>query len=200
MNREYPDHDWRHYEGLVKGTIKHYGLPPDQEYEDVEQTLRMKVLEALQKYDESKGSSRRSFVFGCVANRMRDLWRKKVVSESSWEEVTGSHDQAGSGTAGHIRNLETKLGLEVTEEQVYGHVWEEDFVLPSTLTHTERLMAEGLMEGVRPRDIMAEHGITRQQWMQGLRSLRAKMADWEPPAPDDDDELRLLMEEAPVGR
>lgn len=194
MNREYPDHDWRHYEGLVKGTVKRFGLPPGQEREDVEQVLRMKVLEALDRYDETQGVPRRNFVFGCVANRMRDLWRKRVVSESSWEEITGTGDTGPTGA------LETQLGLEVAEEQVYGHVWEEEFVLPSTLTRMERLMAEGLMEGLRPGDIMAEHRMTRKQWMRGLRSLRIKMADWEPSTPDDDDELRLLMEETPVGR
>lgn len=195
---------WEDYEGLVKGTIEHWGLPPGQEYEDVQQILRMKVVEALQKYDPSKGLARKNFVFGCVVNRMRDLHRKKVVPEVSWEAITD--EQPGQETT-RVSHLERKLGLEVTEGEVYGHVWDDDpFDLPSTLTERERVMAEGLMEGATPGEIMEEHNMTRQQWMQGLRSLKTKMADWAPPdnqepgqiSPDDD--LRELMEEAPNGK
>ncbi len=199
---------WEDYEGLVHGTIKKHGVPPEMEREDVEQILRAKVVEALNRFDPKQGLAQKNYVFGCVLNQMRDLLRKKPRFDVSIHQFEDSHtrDSGEHGQPRVGRARELKIGLVETEEEAFAEVLNDEPVhLPNTLTGDEHRMATLLSEGATPTEVMEELGLNIWVWSRNLKSLKLKLADWNPsPVVTDDDieddaEIREVMEEAPVG-
>src|SRR3954470_7263330 len=70
----------RLYEGLIFSTARRYSIFVEEDLEDIQQILRVKVFRALESYDGAKApprtdgrSPRDAYVFQCVRNQAKDL-------------------------------------------------------------------------------------------------------------------------------
>lgn len=172
------DVDIAGYEGLIFTTARRYeGLMDDLDLEDIQQLLRLKVAQALTRYDPSRSSlDEERFVFGVIRNRVKDM----LKSQGRLNEARGGgplyiEDQA----AGFEQDR-----LSVSAEQVFAPV-DEELRLPSTLTAFERriiecwLLDEEMSQAAIARRLRASRQLVRE----GQAAIRSKMADWRPSGP-----------------
>lgn len=165
------------YEGLVYATAARYAGLLDDDIEDIQQLLRIKVWQALRAYNPGRSAqSEEKFVFSCVANRVKDMLKAQSRLNAKrdgrllyTEEVSGSNPE----------RFERQY-FAVEEEIVFFAVEEESVELPSTLDRDERVVATLLLLELSQNEIAGMLQVTRARVRTVQASIRVKMSDWAP--------------------
>lgn len=167
------------FEGLVKETANQILLAGvELEYEDVCQLLRIKVWQAVCKFNAKKSSHMKArdrhgrtplerYVFGCLLNRRKDIEKRPRRFSSSIEELRGEDYYFDHRY------------MSVDDEQLFAEA-EDDPSLPSTLTEVERQVVTLRLDGRLFAQIDRELGLSRAQRERVMESVRLKLADWRP--------------------
>lgn len=167
------------FEGLVFETARQIVLGGvELEFDDVRQLLRIKVWRAITAFDVRRAGPMplRRFVFGCVLNLRKDLERRPRRHTDSIERIRERSIDACEGERSDWFDLRY---LSVDAEQVYGEI-EDELRLPSTLDRVERALVAMTMQGRPAQQIEADLGLSCAQRKQAMRTVREKLADWQP--------------------
>lgn len=182
-----------YYEGLVRKTAAMYAPHIQEDYEDIVAILRIKVWRALLAYEASRSNHEgdaalQRFVFSCVKNQVKDLLKRKKRNEVFMDDIAPR--RAASSMRGQTTDrdrFEYEHGLAVDHDVVFGHVETPEPRLPNTLSNLEREIAVRLYMSFSQKEISAELEMSRAEVERAVRSIRTKMADWQPnrrPAPE----------------
>lgn len=163
------DTDIRYYEGLIRVTSRMYASGVGVELEDLEQVLRFRVWRALEAYDPQRSrASRRSFVYTCVRNQIKDLVKARVrKKDTGYSEMYLEDVAPGSKDERHL--------AQAPEERL-----EDAVVLPTTVTREERQVLALVYVGYSLTEIGLLLGVTAKLAGSRMASVRSKMADWRP--------------------
>jgi RNA polymerase sigma factor (sigma-70 family) len=164
-----------HYEGLIFTTAARYSAYLDDELEDIQQLLRVKVWKSLGKFDPKRSKMDvENWVFSCVRNYVKDLLKSQY-----------RRNKVRNGHQGYIEDESQASTFEVryfseTADEVYFCVEDEDIKLPSTLSEDERSVTCLLMLNLNQSEIARVLHVSRDQVRRHHESVKAKMADWRP--------------------
>lgn len=173
------------FEGLVFETARQIVMGGvELEFDDVKQLLRIKVWRAIQAHDaeHQRGLPLRRYVFMCLTNLRKDLEKRPRRYNSSIDEIRkralDGCDEGGDA----ISDWFDFRYLSIDAEQVYGPV-EDELHLPCTLDAAERRLITLTMQGRPARQIEDELGLSCAQRKLAMRTVREKLADWQPTRP-----------------
>ena len=176
------------FEGLIFSTAARYAPILDDDLEDIQQILRVKVWKALDAFDpqrarrattrEERQEIIEKFVFSCVRNQVKDLLQSQDRRNTARGGMLDSIDAVPEErTASFEANY-----LCESDEQVFACVDDSDFELPSTLTDQERQVVQLLVLNFSRAEIARLLGIPQRRVRTAHDSVRMKMADWKPGA------------------
>lgn len=165
------------FEGLIYSTAARYARILDDDLEDIQQNLRIKVWQALRAYDPARTSQPvESFVFACVTNRVKDMLKQqKRLNDRRQGRQLYTDEVAGSNPDRFEQTY-----LSVDSDTVYFEVMEEKAQLPSTVTFFERSVIALLLLDMNQTEIAAVLCVTRARVRTAHAAVRVKMADWAP--------------------
>lgn len=172
------------YEGLIYTTALRYVGFVGEDLEDIQQMLRLKAWQALQKYDPQRSAmSQDTYVFSCLKNRCKDMVKKlhSIAGQARSQELF-IEDIAPRDTELPLRDKFEQRYLSSTHEETYADVECEELVLPSTLTGVERNLVALLYLDFKRPEVAELLGISRGEVEAVLRTIQEKMADWKPSA------------------
>lgn len=175
----------QHYEGLVIKTSVRYKGIKRYDTDEVRQLLRVKVWEALLAWDPENPKTQRriqrglksevelrdAWVYGCLANKMKDLLKRDRERELLIE------DQLETDSTFERRYLYTEADTEISRAS------ESRPLVPNTLTSNERYVLACMYNGHNGPETAERLGLTRAQVAMAVRSIREKMRDWKPTTP-----------------
>lgn len=163
-----------HYEGLIFSTTRivvEAGV--EEEFEDLQQIFRMKLVKALRAYNPRRSRlARDAFIFGAIANQKKDMLKRKRRNEGSVEELADAYSTEDRFALEH--------GLVTSPDEIYAAIEDDDLMLPSTLSAIERQIVVRLYAGRMQIEAAAELGLTKGETERAMRSIRVKLADWRP--------------------
>jgi RNA polymerase sigma factor (sigma-70 family) len=166
-----------HYEGLVIATSRKYEGIKRYDAEEVRQLLRVRVWKALLAWDPDEPRTRKrrrggktiaelrdAYVYGCIANQMKDLLKRDRERDLLMEDVAEN---------------------DPTFERRYLHVDFDDSsvahpLVPNTLSLDERYVLVCAYNGYNGPETAERLGMTRAQVAMHVREIREKMRDWKP--------------------
>lgn len=193
----------RHYEGLIFTTARLNAPYIDDDVDDIEQVLRIKVHHALLRYEPgrrprmSEAEARDKYVFTCVLNQVKDLRKRKPRRVDFIEELAPAEMPDSDSMRFQSRDrFEMRYLSANCHDEEYAGVCEERVELPNTLSLLEREVIARLYAGFRQSDAARELGIEGRQIENIMRSIRTKMADWRPSSPAP----RAVLAEPPLAR
>lgn len=163
------------YEGLIFSTAARYASILDDDLEDIQQILRVKVWRSLGKYDPKRSKMDvERWVFQCVRNQVKDLLKSQT-----------RRNAARNGSQGYIEDESVTPAFEArylseSADEVYGASEDENVKLPSTLTDMERSVVYLLMLDLNQTEIAGVLKITRDQVRRLHAKVQEKMQDWRP--------------------
>jgi len=164
-----------HYEGLVRKTAAMYEGIVEEDFDDICQLLRIKVWRALVAFDPTKArQTRDQYVFMCLRNRVKDLVKKVRRNELFIEDIAPTREAQGDGSRDRF---EARYLLEA-EETVFDCV--EKPLIPSTLTHRERVVVAYLYLDYSQVEIAEATDLSSKEIATSVVEIRTKMADWHP--------------------
>lgn len=177
------------FEGLVYSTaraivVERRGL----DFDEVRQTLRLKVLYAIGKYESDRSRlDLRGFVFGAVFNMRLDLSKRPYRQLRAQVDVSIDHQREEHATAapGATFSKADKFDMEhlsVTAEEVYAEVEDEAPEWLSRLTDTERQVVMLHSDGLTLAEVACALGLGLGQARAAMQSAREKLADLRPSA------------------
>lgn len=167
------------YEGLVYSTAARYAPLLDDDLEDIQQLLRIKVWQARLAFNASRSSqTEEKFVFSCVVNRVKDMLKQQTRLNDRRQGRMLFTEEAAEGNPDRFE----REHFGVDDEIVYAVVEEEKIQLPSTLTSFERSVVVLLLLDLNQTEIAAVLCVTRAKVRTAHASVRLKMADWQPAA------------------
>lgn len=172
-----------YYEGLVFKTTSMYVEIVEDDFDDVQQFLRIKVWRALESFDPALARQTvDGYVFQCMRNGVKDLLKKKRRDLSYIEDHADhyQHEPHGSNAPRPLDRFEHSY-LSADHEQTFGAVDEQGaLVMPSTLTPTERSIVALLYAGYTQKEAAVHLGLRRAEMERSVKSIRQKLADWRP--------------------
>lgn len=197
-----------HFEGLVRATSRmlkegvRWKTVKRYDREELEQILRVKVWKALLAFDPSRYPRERrikameSYVYGCVANEVKDLLKRDREPAPLIEDIATAESPMSEHEMACDRFEFKYMGVE---EDAFAEVEASSAPLvPNTLTLDERSVLALRYLGYTGTEAAERLGMTRSQVDAALRSVRGKMGDWRPkpasPGPERD------LSPAPAGR
>jgi RNA polymerase sigma factor (sigma-70 family) len=176
--------DIRPYEGLVFSTARRYSEYLDLDMEDVQQILRLKVAQALMKFDPGRRSTRfelaearRRWVFGAVRNQVKDL----LKAQDRRNDARGGGQLYIEDVSGETDAFERRHLME-SDEDALAPVLDQIPELPSSLNWLERGVVLLLILELNQTEIARRLGVSRQKVRTAHASVQVKMADWRPPS------------------
>lgn len=171
------DGDLGSYEGLVRTTAARYAPLLDDDFDDVAQVLRMKVWQALDRFDPSRSNMDvRNYVFQCVRNRLKDLFKQQ---DRLNKKRRGAQLYIEDFMADAEMNF-TARHLKLDQEVAYFSVEDEDIAVPSTLNELERSVVALLLLDFSQAEIARQLNVGRARIRSAHASVQEKMADWRP--------------------
>jgi len=157
--------------------------------EDVQQVLRMKVWQALESYDPKRARQpEQGYVYQCVVNGRKDLVKRRRRGELMIEDLRGTMRDGHNQFEGDRFD---SLYLSTDHEQTYGEIEDEELLIPSTLTEIERDLVALLVAGLKHSEAGRLLELERRDIDRAIRSIRTKMADWEPDELDESEVCKL---------
>lgn len=171
--------DIEFYEGLVFKTASMYSSYVEEDFEDIQQVLRIKVWRALEAFDPTRSNmTRQRYVFSCVKNQCKDLVKKKRRNELFIEDLAPV--EVEQGQLGGPRDRFDWRYLSADADQAYGAVESAPPLIPSTLSKLEREVLALLYLDFSQKEAATLLGVRRNEMERAVKSLRDKMADWRP--------------------
>lgn len=183
------DYDIGPFEGLIHSTAARYSAYLDDDIEDIEQILRVKVWQALRAYDPARVNGQRArtreeewervkrYVFSCVRNRVKDLLKQQYRLNRA--RGSGRPLYTDDVAAASPEKFERKY-LMVEEEFIFAVVEEESVELPSTLSVFEVKVVHLLLLEMNQTEAARVLGVPRGRVRSAHAAVKAKMADWHP--------------------
>jgi RNA polymerase sigma factor (sigma-70 family) len=165
------------YEGLIFSTAVRYDDYLDDDLEDIQQILRVKVWRALLAFDPQRSRlDKKNYVFGCVRNQVKDLLKAQA-----------RRDRARNGRQLYIEDAEAKIPgafevryLAEDAEAVFAVVEDERVPLPATLTELERGVVLLLLLDFNQTEMAVHLQVSRRRVRHAHLSVQEKMRDWRP--------------------
>lgn len=177
------------FEGLVYSTARliiEQGV--ELEFEDVRQLLRIKVLYAVRRYSKDRsGLSLQRFVFGAVRNVRKDIELRPRRFLRSIEDLRDDAHHRGSSAPADTGERAERFDaqyLSIDAERVYFEIEDEAPCWMSRLTKCERAIVKLRSDGLRLDEIDHALGLEPGLAQTAMRSVREKLADWRPSAPE----------------
>lgn len=163
------------YEGLVRATAQR--LCYLDEFEDIAQLLRIKVLKALRAYDpeRARGLAQDNYVFMCVRDMAKDVAARKRLSTSSLQELRERRRPPVWDVGLKIEDWFDGRFCRQYEEDALRVVFDQDY-LPDTLTGDEEWVARALGLGLKQAEIARGAGVDVRRVEVIVRHLRVKLA------------------------
>jgi RNA polymerase sigma factor (sigma-70 family) len=178
----------RHYEGLVYKTALLTAPLVEEDFDDVVQLLRIKVWKALIAWDPARApklvarvgldKARDRSVFAWLKNYQRDLIKKLRRGEVSLDGLSFRDQETGE----RIELYDGFGSTATTADEVYGHVEADLPLIPSTLTPLELRVVCLLYADYRQSEVAVHLAVPKREVERLVRSIRLKMADWQPPS------------------
>ena len=183
-----------HYEGLVRKTAGRIERIVEEEFEDICQFLRLKVWQALISFDpnslKTKPTSREHleemrdrYVFSCVQNGKKDVLKKKqhnlLLIDDLVMPATGVLSVGETCESPVTRDDFDHRYLSAIDRELE-MVEEELPTIPSTLTESERAVLLLLYLHFKTAEIAMHTSLPRKEINAIVRSIKEKMADWNP--------------------
>lgn len=172
---------------MIYTTAARYADILDDDIEDIQQLLRIKVWQALRAYDHRRvrrpedAEAMRKFVFSCIANRVKDMLKAQSRLNNRREGRMLYTEEIAEQNP---ERFESQY-FAVDDEEIFAVVEEESAELPSSLDGPERAVATLLLLDLSQNEIAAVLQVTRARVRTVQASIRLKMADWAPePEPD----------------
>jgi RNA polymerase sigma factor (sigma-70 family) len=179
------ERDLAHYEGLIFSTAQRYVALVEEDLEDLQQLLRVKVWTALERYDPSRSRmSKDRFVFMVVRNQTKDWMKRRSRGEVSIDELDAL-DASNARGRGRARDRFEGRYLAASHDETYGAVEDDLPLVPSTLTRLELQVVCLLYRDFRQSEVARQLGIEKREVEKAVRSIRTKMADWRPSVEQD---------------
>ncbi len=172
--------DLEPFEGLIFSTAVRYAAYLDDDLDDIQQVLRIKVWQALCSFEASRSvryagdreKARESFVFSCLRNRVKDLLKQQYRLNDARKGGPLFVEGLDPGSFEQSMAAEDANLWEVTEGNVE---------LPSTLDQVERALVGVLLTGDFTRaEIAMRLGVSRKRVLVLHRSVQEKLRDWAP--------------------
>lgn len=161
------------YEGLVFKTAQMFHGQVALELDDMRQELRLAVLKARRAYHPERSRlTERAYVYGCVANRVKDMKRDAARRRNGRLVVVHVSDDSLDWFEFTYRR--------VSHDEVFGAIEDGSFRLPATITDGEQEILLMLVVGYSQTEIASSQGVAYATVNASVRSLREKMADWRP--------------------
>lgn len=169
------------YEGLVFATARLIDPVVEDDIEDCQQVLRLKVFRALLAYDvvRSRGLSRDNYVFMCVRDQAKDMLKKRKRGELHIEDLAPESFEEGARLSSRDR-FDARY-LSSSHDEVYGEI-EDDLLLPNTLSKREIDVLLLLYRDFNRIEAARALKVRRRDIEEAVASLREKLADWRPTA------------------
>lgn len=168
------------FEGLVAQTARMFASMVKMEEEDLKQELRVKVWWAMKRYDPARDRvGLKNYVYGCVANKVKDFKRnaaRRAAYGVEFEYIEDRLAHADDEMSAHF----TGQHMSVAHDDVYGRIDEGVLTLPSTITRGEAHVLILLMFEMSKPEIMLRLAMPRPDVEAAIRSVRIKLADWNP--------------------
>lgn len=161
------------YEGLVFKTAQMFHEQVGLEMDDMRQELRLSVLKARRAYHSKRSRlTERAFVYGCVANRVKDMKRDAARRHNGRLVVVHVGEESLDWFEFTYRR--------VTHDEVFGAIEDGSFRLPATITPGEQEILLLLVVGYTQTEIASSLRMAYSNVNGAVRSIREKMADWRP--------------------
>lgn len=173
------------YEGLVFKTASMYVGIVEEDLEDIQQILRVKVWRALCTYDPARSALPvERYVFSCVRNQVKDLIKRRRRNERFIEDLATpvGENRRDSFEFRHLR---------FDADEAYAAAEDGPPLLPSTLSERERELVGLLYLDFRQTEAAEILDMNRGTLERTVKSIRVKMADWRPSS------LTVVTEEEP---
>lgn len=168
----------RYYEGLVRKTAARYEPYLEEEFEDICQVFRVKVFRALLAFDRTRSSlARDNYVFGCLVNQAKDLLKKKKRNLLFIEDLAPRDDLTNGGVRDRFESQ------YLADDEVFAEIESDGVLIPSTLNLDERRVLVCLYLNYSQPEAAVRLGMQRNHVAIAVRTIREKMADWDPGAP-----------------
>lgn len=174
------------FEGLIFSTAARYAPILDDDVEDIQQILRVRVWKALDAFDprrarraatrEERIEIVEKWVFSCVRNQVKDLLQSQDRRNTARGGMLDSIDAVSEERSA---SFEADY-LSESDERVFAEVDDSDFELPSTLTDQERQVVQLLVLNFSRAEIARLLEIPQRRVRTAHDSVRVKMADWKP--------------------
>lgn len=172
-----------YYEGLVKTTAGKYHAVVQEEYEDMCQTLRLKVLEALASYDPKRAKQPiKGYVFSCVYNKVKDFLKRRRRDDLHLEDVAPQWTGSANGErqkSGGTDKFDGKYFMEA-EADAFRDILRQTPLIPESLTETEEKVLLGLYLECQQREIADRFDLSPREVAKAVKAIKEKMADWKP--------------------
>jgi RNA polymerase sigma factor (sigma-70 family) len=170
------DQQMAKYEGLVTKTASMNHRALKIEFDELRQELRISVLKALRSYDSqnSKKLPEKRFVFGCMANYLKDLY--KVAGRAKRQGATISFDGWGEGSLTTTSKESWRGQLESEVFQKHDMSPLEGLDLPADLSTEEKVVLVMLVENIPQQEIADRLNIDKEMVLQHKKNLKTKLA------------------------
>lgn len=171
------------YEGLIFATAARYASILDDDIEDIQQCLRIKVWKALAGFDPARNRIKtddaiRRWVFSCVANGVKDLLKSQSRRDAR-RDGRQLYIEDYTETDAQAHHFEARYLAEARDD-VYFDVEEDGVKLPSTLTSDEKSVVYLLLLDFNQTEISVAMSVTRDQVRRLHGRVQEKMQDWKP--------------------
>lgn len=181
-----------HYEGLVRTTASLCVPYVEEDFDDICQFLRFKVWLALKSFEPRKlrvkvhqrreiNVARDKYVYSCVQNGKKDVLKKKRHGILFIDDIAPL--STTDGDVGRSAHTMTRSSFEqhyMSLEDAFGHIERELPTIPSTLSGSEKAVLLLLYLDFKPAEIALRRGLERKEITSLVKSIREKMADWNP--------------------
>lgn len=168
--------DLSKYAGLVGKTTQMFMGLCRLEAEDMHQELWIKVHEAVEAYRPARGESEEAWVYGCLANKVKDL-RRTASRRARWGVTFVYMDEhwQESGT-----DYADRLIPHVEPFEVFGKIDEGVYVLPESVTAWEGDVLVLLALGYTRAEVALELECEESQVAAAAKALKQKLAELRP--------------------
>jgi len=144
----------------------------EDDFEDVQQLLRVKVWRALAAYDPARSRLPvERYVFSCVRNQVKDILKRKRRNEVYIDDF---------GQLDNSRDYFEAKFLTETQEECYAAVEDEPPLIPKTLSAEERRVVCLLYAGYSAREVAGKLELKSAAVTAHVQNIRIKMSDWRP--------------------
>lgn len=177
------ERDLARYEGLIFSTARLVVGSVELELDDIQQRLRIKAWRALRGFDPVRCRTNvDKWVFMCVRDEVKDIVKMVRRDELYIEDLAAREETNGMRSSFRSDDFDGRY-LAANHDDVYGDVEDPGVLVPNTLSALELQVVCLLYAAYRQTEIAGRLGVSKRDMERIMRSIRAKLADWQPTNP-----------------